>query len=176
MQKRSQGHTSTRIARFPQCHRAHSHTRNSTSARMRYLRCIWRNRRSREDEMSKPGPVVDLKTNCIPKARKLLPLVNKPRRITLQQSLYVDLCQLKVFLLRIGISHVKDTFCNLLTCCGLATPFRSFYQNCTCAFKPVRKEIIGNSFAIFFCHLVSIISNNTPWRNSGSVVWRNSIR
>ena len=126
--------------------------------------------------MSKPRPMINLKTNRIPETREFLPLVNKPGRITLQQLLYINLRQLNIFLFRVGISHVKDTFCNLLACCGLATPFRSFNQNRASTFKPVSKKIISNSFAVFFCHLVSSISNNAPPHNSYSVVWRNPIR
>lgn len=108
--------------------------------------------------MTKTRSMVHLKANSIPKAREFLPFVYEPWRIAFKQSLYVNFRQLEVLLLRIGITHVKDASCDLLTGGRLATPFCTFNKNSPRSFQSICKDLICDSFSIVFCHFPDIVA------------------
>ena len=81
--------------------------------------------------MPESRPMVNLKANRIPEARKLLPFVYEPWSLTLKKALYVDFRQLEILFLRVGITHVEDAFGDLLAGRCLSTPFCALDKNGT---------------------------------------------
>ena len=139
-------------------------------------------RRTGQDKLSQSFRMINTMPNCIPKARSILPLVNKTRRITFCQSTDFRLCQHQILIAFFRIPHVKRTFGNLLTCGCLSAPLRTFYDNSPHGLKSLSQNIVCYSFPVITCH-AQIVSNYCNQRQQSfgsldhfhSAVWTNRL-
>ena len=73
--------------------------------------------------------MIDRESDCIPEFRDVLPLVQQPRTLPLQQFGNLRSCGHKILFMLIWIVNIQEALRMLLTCRRFATPLGSLNQN-----------------------------------------------